>query len=397
VISKGLSSILWSSGCIDVLGYYPGEGKEPVESPVESIDRLIKDFPEHPYALAGIEALEEALEEIKNLCSNASYPLQGSLEKNWLLPSASGAARPTCLAPMTMTGGDLRSHAPILLVGFERFPDFFPRLAAENLAPFDISIETAMVDLPLLRDRRFISARILAEAFDQEDFREEFAGSIRPHLVGRRRQRVGLPAFLGLSDPIMVWQDLEARLGCPVFEIPTLPPSIAGLRLHNLLVSAVQSAGGRFYDGMEASGAEVNGSVLSVYTEAAARRKKHKANTFILATGGLLGGGVDTTFDGQVNETIFNLPVRASKKREEWFEKKFISDKGHPIYRSGLAVNQYFQPLDYEGGICFDNLYAAGACLADFDPIMERSLEGTALATAWRAGKQIVNQNTGKE
>jgi anaerobic glycerol-3-phosphate dehydrogenase B subunit len=397
LISKGLSSLLWSPGCIDVLGYYPGDGDKPVESPGESVARLIREFPEHPYALAGFEALEESLLEFQELCRQAGYPLKGSLERNFLLPTAAGAARPTCLAPETMTAGDLRSHTPILLVGFERFPDFFPKLAADNLRPLGIQIETAMVDPPILRERRFISARLLAAAFDEEDFREEFASSIRPHLTGRSRQRVGLPAFLGLSNSFSAWQDLQANLGCPVFEIPTLPPSIPGLRLHNLIASAVMAAGGRIYDGMEALEAEADGRIMSVFTEAAARRKAHKAKTFVLATGGILGGGIETSYDGQVRETVFNLPVAGGSDRQDWFELDFITPGGHPIYRSGLTVNREFKPVDRQGVPCYENLYAAGACLANFDPIQERSLEGTALAAGWSVGKSIASKNSGRD
>jgi glycerol-3-phosphate dehydrogenase len=388
LVSKGLSSLFWSTGCIDVLGYYPGEGPDPVESPGEAVQRLVRENPNHPYALAGLKALQDALHELQVLSTEAGYPLVGSLEKNWLLPAASGAVRPTCLAPETMTGGDLRKRSPMLLVGFERFPDFYPRLAADNLRHLGIQIETAMVDPPILRQRRFITARILAAAFDQEDFREEFAGAIRPHLLGRSRQRIGLPAFIGLARSREAWQDLQGRLGCPVFEIPTLPPSIPGMRLHNLLSSAFLSAGGRFYDGMEGTGAVTDGLVQAVYTEAAARLKTHKANTFVLATGGLLGGGFEASPDGHLRELVFNLPIDIPHQRQDWFEADFLSKKGHPIYRSGITVNGELVPIDPQGNPYYNNLYAAGACLANFDPIQERSLEGTALATGWCAGNQ---------
>jgi glycerol-3-phosphate dehydrogenase len=397
LISKGLSSLFWSTGCIDVLGYYPREGGTPVESPGEAVQRLIREFPEHPYALSGMKALEEALDDLQELCAKAGYPLIGSLEKNWMLPSAAGAVRPTCLAPETMTAGDLRSHSPILLVGFERFPDFYPRLAADNLKHLDIQIETAMVDPPVLRKRRFITARILAAAFDQEDFREEFAGAIRPHLVGRSRQRIGLPSFVGLARSREAWQDLQARLGCPVFEIPTLPPSIPGLRLHNLLSAAFLAEGGRLFDGMEAIRAEANDKVEAVYTEAAARQNTHKAKTFILATGGILGGGFESSHDGRLRETVFNLPIQISPDRQDWFENDFLAPGGHPIYRSGILVNREFIPTDSQDHPHYENLYAAGACLAKYDPVQERSLEGTALATGWCAGNEAASHLPGRD
>ena len=56
---------------------------------------------------------------------------------------------------------------------------------------------------------------------------------------------MGLPAMLGLRDPHEVLADVEHRLGRRVFEIPTLPPSVPGMRLYEILRSALRAAGGR--------------------------------------------------------------------------------------------------------------------------------------------------------
>jgi glycerol-3-phosphate dehydrogenase subunit B len=112
LVSKGWGATHWHSGCIDVLGYYPVDDPEPVASPGVTLAKLIADQPEHPYALVGVSGVEAALNAFQALCAAAGYPLHGSLDKNWLLPSAVGTFRPTCLAPETMIAGDLRRERP---------------------------------------------------------------------------------------------------------------------------------------------------------------------------------------------------------------------------------------------------------------------------------------------
>ena len=95
-------------------------------SPEQALQELIDSIPQHPYPIAGLEMIRESLEALKRYVQEAGYPLEGSLERNWLLPSALGAARPTCLAPRTMIAGDLRDMSPVLVVGFRHYQDFYP-------------------------------------------------------------------------------------------------------------------------------------------------------------------------------------------------------------------------------------------------------------------------------
>jgi glycerol-3-phosphate dehydrogenase subunit B len=64
-------------------------------------------------------------------------------------------------------------------------------------------------------------------------------------------------------------------------------------------------------------------------------------------------------------------------------------DDGHPLFSSGISVDDHFHPLDEEGNILFQNLSAIGSILASADPIRERSLEGIALATGYSAGEML--------
>jgi glycerol-3-phosphate dehydrogenase subunit B len=183
---------------------------------------------------------------------------------------------------------------------------------------------------------------------------------------------------------------LEKQLRLPVFEIPTLPPSIPGMRLHSLLVNAIEQSGGRVYDGMQVLSAQVDGGkVQAVWSEAASRQKRHRAKSYILATGGILGGGARVeAFEG-AHEVIFGLPLTNGAGGERDIEPDFFYPYGHPIFRVGVKVNPNFQPVSESGERLLENLYVAGAALAGCDPIQERSVEGIALASGYTVGSAV--------
>ncbi|MBL1127118.1 MAG: glycerol-3-phosphate dehydrogenase subunit GlpB [Chloroflexi bacterium] len=388
VIAKGWGATHWHAGCVDVLGYWPVDSETPATNPAATLPDLLAANPQHPYALVGLARLAAALGGLQHLCSDAGYPLVGSLDKNWRLPTAVGAARPTCLAPATMIAGDLDDDTPMLLVGFKQLPDFYAHLAADNLVQQGIPARHVVLDLPALAGRNFTTAVNLARFMQQSDFRAAVAQAVKPHLG--KAARVGFPAVLGLEEATAVHQDLQVQLGRPVFEIPGLPPSVAGMRLHRILKAAIEKNGGQVHEGMEAIGfAADGGRVTAVHTETSGRPRQHRYEQIVLATGGILGGGIVTNHAGEVCEVVFNLPLRHPENRLEWFRRDFLDKQGHPIYRSGVSVNENFQPMD--GRVLYQNLYAAGSTLAGFEAIRERSFDGVALATGYAVGNLVSN------
>ena len=388
LITKGWGATHWHSGCIDVIGYFPTGNQEMVQSPMKTLEKLVHEYPDHPYSVTGLESLNEAIASFQWLCAENDYPLHGTLEQNWILPSAVGAFRPSCLIPETMIAGDLRQRDPMLIVGFDGFQDFYPGLITENLMRQDIPANEIILDLPSLRKRRFITPIIMARLFDTEEFRAEVVAALKPRLGDC--DRIGFPAILGLERSMLAKQDLEKGLDCPVFEIPTLPPSVPGIRLHNLLLKVIQKNGGRVYNGMQATAYESeNGRVTAIWSEAAARQKYHSAKTFILATGGVLGGGITGDQDGNMREMVFNLPLSAPIMRLDWFRPLFFDPSGHPAYQSGTQVNSILQPTNNNGQGVFENLFAIGSILAGGDFLRERSLEGIALATGFKVGEMV--------
>ncbi len=400
LVAKGRGATHWASGCVDVLGYHPLENFKALEALAPALESFIAARPYHPYALAGLEQLTLALQEFQALCAEAGYPMLGSLQRNYLLPTALGALRPTCLIPQTMLAGDCQAgqpafpgqlptgRAPMLIVGFDQFLDFYPSLIAENLNAQYIFATELSLNLPSLQDRRFVSGLTLARLFDTPEFREEVAQAVKPRLGSA--VRVGFPAVLGLQHASEAHRHLEALLDLPVFEIPGLPPSIPGIRLYNLLVQAIENLGGHVYDGMQVLRAETQDErITAVYSESAARQKAQRAAQFVLATGGILGGGIITQEDGLAFDTVCGLPVHVPSDRSTWFQPDFFSSTPHLSTNIGLSVNAHFQPIDDRLQPIYRNLYAAGGILGGCNPLRERSLEGIAIVSGCAVGQKV--------
>jgi glycerol-3-phosphate dehydrogenase len=393
LIASGWGSLFWQTGCIDILGHNPEDPGSIAISPHESILRLKKGNRNHPYAHVDISSIEKAIEMLQIKCEAAGYPMHGSLVRNMLLPTAFGAARPTCLSPETMIAGDLSNNDPILVIGFEGYVDFYPELIADNIEALGIPTRSIRLDLPSLRTRRFINSRSLADLFETRAFQVEVIKEIKRQLTtltGFRSARIAFPAVLGIREPVQIKASLEEELGNPVFEIPTLPPSIPGIRLHNILTRSIELNGGQVHNGMSVIRSQVKANhVDAVYSEAAARVLEHSAKKFVLATGGILGGGLITDFEGKVREPIFNLPVDYPADQKDWFHNQFLSKQGHPIFQVGIRTDKNFRVIGKSGDVRYENLVAIGNSLLGFDSIRERSREGIDLITGYFVGKNL--------
>jgi glycerol-3-phosphate dehydrogenase subunit B len=398
VVAKGLGSMHWGAGTVDVLGYGAEEPTRPVKQPLEAIQALSATQPNHPYALLGAHQVQGALDVFKALAGELglSYAGAATAGDNLLLPSAVGALRPTFLAPQAQLAGDASRPEPMLIVGFHGLRDFYPELIAENLAKQGFQARAAFLPLNLLTEQGDRNNVHLALGLDDRSRRAKLGAELKR--LAKPGERIGLPAILGLDDHAAAFADLQAAAGAPLFEIPTLPPSVPGMRLFKALRARLWSLGVRLDAGMEAIGAHTipangaAGRVQWIETATSSRPLRLQARNYLLATGGILGGGFDSDHTGRIWETVFGLPLTIPQHRYQWFRPAFMDPAGHPVFNGGVAVDGRMQPCaaDAAGKAIYGNLWAAGGALASVDPIQQHSLEGIAIATGVAAAKAIV-------
>jgi glycerol-3-phosphate dehydrogenase subunit B len=379
VLAKGVGSTHLAPGTIDVLGYSPAV----VRSPAAALEELVAARPDHPYGLLGSDTVGDAIQWFRARVESGPLPgyrYVGELQRNHLLPTAVGALRPSAIVPETMAAGD--GAASVCIVGSRSLRDFHPALCAANLARAGISARA--VDIEIEVSRADENALGLARRFDDPGWRAAFAARLAIKLGAD--ERVGLPAMLGARDPHAAWSDLEQRLGRPVFEIPTLPPSVPGMRLFEILRAALRRGGGRLILGAEVVGAERQGSrIAAVVTSAAGHEARYAAPWFVLAAGGFSSGAIELDSRWVTHDRVLGLALRGVPAAGE---PRFVADylSEQPMARVGVAVDA---ELRAEGA---ENVLVAGAVLPGAVPWRELSGEGIALASGSRAAQHVLAQ-----
>jgi glycerol-3-phosphate dehydrogenase subunit B len=243
-------------------------------------------------------------------------------------------------------------------------------------------VSLPLLDAPIHRDAYSTD---LARLFDDASWRGEIARAWKPRTLGVAR--LGVPAVIGLDHAADALADLEKRIGVRLFEIPTLPPSVPGLRLERALRRAAVEAGVWLIEGSHAIG-RVDGRsggrrVAGVVVQTAGGPRAIDAGAVLLGTGGMLHGGLVARQDGRVQESVFDLPVVSEKDRTAWAGPSPLTSQ--PYASFGLAVARDMRPTGPDGVPIFKNLFAAGGVLAGADRTAEGSRQGIDLATAYRA------------
>src|SRR2546423_680639 len=186
LVWPGLSSLYFLYATVDVIGYPTATAGEPVANPAEAVAQLIAHDPTHPYARAGLPAVEAGI----------------GLMLDW---------------------------------------------------------------------------------FKEASCRDAVAAQLRERVSGDGA-RVGVPGVLGLTRPSETFTAFQEAVGHPVFEIPTVPPSVIALRLFDRLRKHLQEAGIEIIWAAPAHAAEVtDGRCRSILLKAAGHELPVEAAAYVVA------------------------------------------------------------------------------------------------------------------
>ncbi|WP_306052652.1 glycerol-3-phosphate dehydrogenase subunit GlpB [Natronococcus wangiae] len=387
LVTHKQSTLRHASGLIDILGYTP-EGDGPIVDPYEALAALPEG---HPYERVGTDAVRDALSFFDEI---AGDEYAGShTEANALVPTHGGTVKPTARYPSSTAAGLASLPEDTLLVGFETLSDFDAPLAASHLEAAGAPFTARGVTVPfpgIVRDDAKINR--YAHLLDREETvqtgagetsaRDALAATVEPHLEGE--PRVGFPAIMGDEHPAEVRADLEDALGVDVFEVPMGPPSLPGMRLEDLMYDALKDAGVRITSGVPVVDYERDGGAIDhVLVDRHGQEIPHRADQYVLATGGLVGKGVRSERE-RVFEPIFDCYVPHAADRYDWFVEDVFGEQ--PYARFGLVPDRELRPLDADDEPEFSNLRAVGAVLGGYDYAAEKSGAGVSLATGYVAG-----------
>jgi glycerol-3-phosphate dehydrogenase subunit B len=377
-VAHGRGGLSLSHGCIEIWRQ---------KAPSRAISQLKS---EHPLALAGKDNLYDALALFNQTMQEHNYLFQGGTNRNFTLPTAVGGQLTVNHAPATMAKGELEDETPFWLAQFLPFRDFYGEMIASNLARSGIKtlglVDLPLFDVPVNRDSYSVD---LAARFEDRSWLDEAIRAWRPKLQGL--SRVGMPAVLGIENAFEIHQRLESELAIEIFEIPTLPPSIPGLRIERILqrigadLGVIQIEGSAAIGRIDGTsgGRRTNGIVL----QTAGGPRILESEAVLLATGGILHGGIVRRQDGRFQETVFDLPLRNNHHPNAMVDHSPFHKQSYS--QVGVGVDKFMRPLAAGGEPMLENLYAVGGVLGGSDRITEGCRQGIDLATSYCAIKAL--------
>lgn len=379
VAAKGLATTHWTHGGLDVAA--PAAAR----TSRDGIARLARTDG-HPYSRLARDA-DAAVSRHLVRVGAAGLDHAGSLATALApFPTAIGALRRAAIVPLAQAAAlEPWRVTGLVLVGIRGFPDAWPEYAARNLenaawpdGPSGIrAVEVAVPGVERLRN---VGSQDLARLFDDPAWRGRALAAIAAALPPGD-WRVGMPAVLGVEHHAAAHADAEAAFGRRVFEVPSLPPSVPGMRLFDALRRRILASAGRVQIGFDVVSVEREGRhVIAIHTEAASRTLRLAANAFVLATGGIAGAGIRALPDGGLVERVFGLPV-VGPEQASWFSDDPLMP--HPLEAAGIEVDEQLAPAGLE------NVRVIGSALAGMRYLDERCGDGVALASAHRAARSL--------
>ncbi|MBF6604015.1 MAG: FAD-binding protein [Chloroflexi bacterium] len=395
VLAAGHAATHWAPGTLDV-----GVARGAVTAG-DAVERLAVR-PGHPYGSLA-SGLAESLSEVRCILAAEGLDIAGELTDPLRpMPTSIGATRLAAIVPDGMSGA-LAPWGPdetLVVCSPAGFRDLWAEAVAASLRrssswrgyPGPARVEALTIELPGMAGRRNVNGLELATAFDDPAWRDQALDAIARALDARVRGpgRVALPAILGLQDHPAVLAAARARLPLVPFEVPLVPPSVPGMRMYRALREALRRRGGRIQVGEAVRGSiGPDRRVDELVAPAAARAFVLSVGAVVLATGGIVGGGIVAEADGTLVETVLGLPVEGPPIDAALLGDPF-EPSGHPLEVAGVRTDAELRPIaPGRPDPIADNVRIAGSLLAGQRYLREHCGDGIAIASGRSVARSL--------
>ena len=383
IVAGGQSTLMFNGGSMELLGNVDGKD---VTAPLEAISTLPQS---HPYSKIGAERLADIADEAKQLLADAGIEMEGNADANHWRITPMGIAKPAWLTLSENLRIDDLNNLPAKRVALMCIRGFFDQpngMLAQGLRNlgFDVqSIEFTTDDITSLRrSPSEMRATSLAKHLVSNNALQRVADQI--NALAADVDLVVLPSVLGQTDG-NDFKALQGMCNKPLRLVATLPPAVAGMRMHTLLRHYFKMLGGNYLTGDNAIGGSFEGDKLLNVTTAKLDGMPLRANNFVLATGSFVSRGLAANYE-RVFEPIFDLDVDADADREQW--TRFGVMEPQAYFRYGVATDSSLHCL--KQGKPITNLHAIGSILSGHDAIKMGDGTGVSLLTALAVARNIL-------
>lgn len=386
VLSEGAGVLSIGSGAVDFLGYI--NGKRITDNPFNHIKELADN---HPYKILGEENIKESFNFLIDTAGSNGYSVSINEDgTNKRAISIAGTFKPTYICSKSNDASKLNEAGKILIAGVEFLKDTQPALALKQAGQSKFlsnsKIDSAYMKSPFGHTHRVLNSLDIARFVDKpEGFKWLKEELLR---ISKGYDAVVIPPICGTSNYSYVYGELS-KLGFMLIESVSIPPGVGGYRLMNALKNEALKHSVEFIENCNVQRALVENGICKNVTAlhssiAGAVETEYSADKYIVATGGIIGGGIKST-PFAVEEAVFKIPLESPASVEERAEKDVFGN--HAFSKFGVKVSKELKALDNNGHELFDNVYFAGNTLGGYDFPTEKSGYGVALSTGYSSAK----------
>ena len=382
----GPGSTGFYSGYIDLLGVFPGKEPQVKSNPWQALGDLYSNFPGHPLNLIETPDIKSSLQEFLDFLQSQNLQYTGFEDSNLSVLTPLGTSKPTYRVPETMWQGiqSRKQKTSCLFLDIQGLKDFDASGLVSVLQDFWPGIRSDCIQFPGLAEGREAYPALLAQNLENQTRRRELAQAIAAKL--KDEKAVGLPAILGIYRPELIKKEIEDIIGATIFEIPTMPSSVPGIRLKEKFSN--------FFDQKDNTRVFMQQRVFECTKQGdnefllqiggTKPEKKLRARSVILASGRYLAQGLQAG-RSKIREPLFDLPVIQPDSREKWHKTDLFDPEGHRANLAGIQTDSAFRPVDGHGNPIHKGLYAVGSILANADWMRFKCGGGLCISSAYQA------------
>lgn len=380
LLASGGGALHYGSGGLHLLGYASDSGEAAVEDPYAALGVLDQ---RHPLQRLGEARVRAAVAGFLKLGEELGLSLRSS-GRNRFIVSLAGQPVPTFASGAFQATFEELEGRTVAVFCFAGHKDFPAGVMVSEMRRRQIEAHLLRLDDPCKGPSSLRLARFFDSLRDPAAYFQS--------LLGRLPERcacVLFPAVMGLERHDEIMAAAERSLGLPCREVPTLPPSIPGLRLNSRLTRRLQSAGALLHPGARAVSVPANNGRCTAVTDQHGRR--FEAEVFVVATGGILMGGLEVDSRGEVHEPFFGLDVADGGPLKAEGPVACLD----ALHEAGVETDDRLRPLNGDT-LVYENLFVTGRTLAHWNPAKESSDEGVSIATGWAAAEEACHYMEGR-
>jgi glycerol-3-phosphate dehydrogenase, anaerobic, B subunit len=274
----------------------------------------------------------------------------------------------------------------ILVVNMAGFLDFNTKFVADSFEKYGAECRISSINLPELERLRISPtemrstniARVLENEKTLEALILELTGKISGFDI------VALPAVFGLSSAASV-KKLKESLDIPVWLIPTMPPSVPGIRAQQQLRRSFEELGGVYMLGDTVVKADFSGNKVQAVYSVNHGDISFVAENFVLASGSYFSNGLVAQPDSVI-EPVFGSDVDFTPGRDSWYDKAFFNKQNYMTF--GVATDDKLR-IKIKGD-AQRNLFAIGSVLSGSNTIHEGCGAGISMLTALYVADNLI-------